>query len=64
MIPELDSIRFIELVVKTEAEFDIELYDEELLYKPGITIQDWIDIVQSHLIDSVNSNGQLNPYLE
>jgi len=64
LIPELDSIRFIELVVKTEAEFDIELYDEELLYKPGITIQDWIDIVQSHLIDSVNSNVQLNPYLE
>lgn len=62
-LPELDSIVFIELVVTTEAEFDIELYDEELLYNPRITIQDWIDIVKKHLSDEEDSKSTENPLL-
>lgn len=63
LLPELDSITFIELVVKTEMEFDIELYDEELLYDSNITIQSWIDIVQNHLNDSKENSDSLNPFL-
>ena len=63
LLPELDSITFIELVVKTEMEFDIELYDEELLYNSNITIQSWIDIVQNHLNDSKENSDSLNPLL-
>ena len=63
ILPELDSITFIELVVKTEMEFDIELYDEELLYNSNITIQNWIDIVQNHLKDSKENGNSLNPLL-
>lgn len=49
LLPEMDSITFIELVVLTETTFDIELYDEELLYNSEITVQNWIDIVEKHL---------------
>ncbi len=62
-LPELDSITFIELVVKTEMEFDVELYDEELLYNSNITIQNWIDIVKIHLNDLKESDNFLNPLL-
>ena len=63
LLPELDSITFIELVVKTEMEFDIELYDEELLYNSNITIQNWIDIVKNHLNDSRENSNSLNHLL-
>ena len=55
-IPELDSIDFLELVVRIEIEFDIELFDEELLYSSNLTIQNWIDIVKSHISDKDNRN--------
>lgn len=63
LLPELDSVVFIELVVTTEIEFDIELYDEELLYSSKITIQNWIDIVKSHLNDEVENSSTNNPLL-
>lgn len=62
LLPELDSISFIDFVVNTEIEFDIELYDEELLYSPNLTIQNWIDIIKEHINNS-NDCSTINSYL-
>ena len=62
-LPEMDSICFIELIVNTEIEYDIELYDEELLYDSSITAQNWVDIVKKHLSDAENDNITPNNYL-
>ena len=63
LLPELDSVVYIELVVMIEIEFDIELYDEELLYNSQKTIRDWIDIVESHLTNTTENGSFDNPLL-
>jgi acyl carrier protein len=44
-----NSIVFIQCVVDLEVEFDIELYDEELLQSSFETIDNIIKIVSGHL---------------
>lgn len=62
-IEDLDSIAFIELVVAIEMEFDIELYDEELIYDPNISIQKWIDIVKERIDRQKDFQDTRNPLL-
>lgn len=63
LLPEMDSLSFIELVVNIETEFDIELYDEELIYDSNMTAQKWINIVKKHLdlsrIKDMNTDNYL-----
>ena len=46
---QFDSLTVLQTLVELEAEFDIELYDDELSYESFQTLNNVIQIVMNHL---------------